>query len=128
MTSEAELGLLTVLRWAKVTPPELEVRFHPTRKWRFDLAWPAMRLAVEVEGGSWTHGRHTRGSGFESDCEKYNEAALAGWTVLRVTPGMIEDGRALGFIERGIRRRLSTVTVGGDESYRTGAAPSRKEA
>lgn len=42
-------------------------------------------IAIELEGGIWSGGRHTRGKGFEGDCDKYNEAALAGWTVFRLT-------------------------------------------
>jgi hypothetical protein len=63
-----------------------EHRFHPTRKWRFDFAWPIAKVALEVEGGAFTRGRHVRPSGFIADCEKYSEAALLGWTVLRVVP------------------------------------------
>jgi very-short-patch-repair endonuclease len=59
------------------------------RKWRFDFAWPAKALAVELEGGSWVRGRHNRPQGFENDCEKYNAAALLGWRVLRFTTGMV---------------------------------------
>jgi very-short-patch-repair endonuclease len=80
--------------------PERQYKFHPTRKWPFDFAWPDRRLAVEVDGGTWSGGRHTRGQGYENDCEKLNEAAILGWTVLRVTGKMVEDGRALTYIER----------------------------
>jgi hypothetical protein len=45
-----------------------------------------MRVAVEVEGGAFSGGRHTRGMGFVADCEKYNVAALDGWLVLRFVP------------------------------------------
>jgi very-short-patch-repair endonuclease len=62
-----------------------EYKFHPTRKWRFDLAIPDVKLAIEIEGGVYTKGRHTRGSGFIKDIEKYNEAAINGWTLLRFT-------------------------------------------
>jgi len=62
--------------------PEREYRFHQ-RRWRFDFAWPAERVAVEIEGAVYTRGRHTRGAGFSADCVKYNEAAAAGWCVLR---------------------------------------------
>ncbi len=79
--------------------PEREHRFHATRKWRFDLAWPAEMLAVEVHGGVWTGGRHTRGAGFVRDREKMNEAVLLGWRVLEVVPEHIDDGRALRWIE-----------------------------
>lgn len=66
--------------------PETEYRFCDARKWRFDFAWPESRIALEVEGGVWTGGRHTRGSGFIKDMEKYNIAAMLGWRVLRVQP------------------------------------------
>lgn len=65
--------------------PETEYVFHPTRLWRFDFAWPARKLAVEIEGGQWGGGRHTTGSGLQSDCEKINAAQLLGWMVLRYT-------------------------------------------
>ena len=70
------------------------------RDWRFDFAWPDRGLAVEVEGGTWSGGRHTRGGGFEGDCEKYNAAALLGWKVLRFTGGMVESGLAAATLER----------------------------
>ena len=76
-------------------PPDREVRFAPPRRWRFDVAWPDIRLAVEIDGGTWVSGRHTRGAGFERDCEKLNTAVLLGWRVLRFTTGMVLDGRAL---------------------------------
>lgn len=76
-----------------------EYKFDPTRRWRFDFAWPADLLAVECEGAIWTQGRHTRGSGFSSDLEKYNHAALLGWRVLRYSSEMIDSGKALQEIE-----------------------------
>lgn len=69
-----------------IPKPVQEFRFHLTRKWRFDFAWPDQKVALEVEGGVWTGGRHTRGSGFIKDMEKYNEAAGLGWRVFRCTP------------------------------------------
>ena len=103
MTSNAEESLATILRWAGLLAPIREHCFAPPRRWRFDFAWPERLLAVEVEGGSFIAGRHSRGAGFEADAEKYNEAALIGWRVLRVTPRMVDDGRALALIQRGLR-------------------------
>lgn len=78
--------------------PEREWRFHETRKWRFDYAYPEKKIAMEVEGGVFTGGRHTFGGGFEKDAEKYNSAALMGWLVLRFTPAMIRRGMAIDMI------------------------------
>lgn len=62
-----------------------EYRFHPDRKWRFDFAFPDLKIAIECEGAVYSRGRHTRGSGYIADTEKYNEAAILGWIVLRYT-------------------------------------------
>jgi len=78
--------------------------YQHDRDWRFDFAWPADRLAVEVDGGTFSSGRHTRGTGYEGDCEKLNEAVLRGWRVLRVTTAMVERGDALEFVERAFGR------------------------
>jgi len=68
-----------------------EYKFHQTRKWRFDFAFPLHMVAVEIEGGSWNGGRHTKGQGFEDDCLKYNAAVELGWKLLRYTPKMLVD-------------------------------------
>jgi hypothetical protein len=69
--------------------PTAEYRFHPARKWRFDWAWIAEKIALEVDGGVWTGGRHTRGAGFLKDMEKMNAAAALRWRVLRCTPSTL---------------------------------------
>lgn len=66
-------------------PLEREFRFHPGRRWRADFAHLPSRTLVEIEGGIWLRGRHTRPQGFLADIEKYFEAAMAGWRVLRIT-------------------------------------------
>ena len=76
--------------------PDLQVRAIPERRWRWDFGWPAQRVLVEINGGQWTGGRHTRpGAGYEGDLRKANAAAAAGWTVLAFTPGMVERGEAV---------------------------------
>jgi very-short-patch-repair endonuclease len=79
------------LYWRGLQGPPLtpEHKFHPKRKWRFDFASVETKTAIEIEGGVWTGGRHTRGSGYVSDCEKYNEATKEGWAVFRLTSGSI---------------------------------------
>lgn len=93
-----------------------EVKFHPTRKWRFDFAWPQHRVALEIEGGAWSRGRHTRGRGFIADLEKYNEAACRGWIVIRTTPQHLETGQAGAWVARVIGLRKRNVTQRGKES------------
>jgi hypothetical protein len=86
---------LLLLEAAGLPRPAREHRFHPGRRWRFDYAWPPELVALEVEGGAWTTGRHTRGQGFIDDMAKYNQAALLGWKVLRFTPDQLAAGDAL---------------------------------
>lgn len=66
---------------------EAEVKFHPDRRWRFDFADWASMVAIEIEGGVFVRGRHSRGKGMIADMEKYNAATSMGWRVFRVTPG-----------------------------------------
>jgi hypothetical protein len=77
-----------------------DTKFHPIRKWRADFLWPARHLIVEVEGGTWSGGRHVRGTGYADDCEKYNEAAILGYSVLRFTSQQVRDGYAIDAIRR----------------------------
>jgi very-short-patch-repair endonuclease len=92
--------LVAQCRYASLPEPTTEHRFHPVRRWKFDLAFVRERLAVEVEGGVFIQGRHTRGVGAEADIEKYAEAAILGWTVIRATPRQVRNGQALRWIER----------------------------
>jgi len=91
------------LRALKVLEAQREFRFAPPRLWRFDFAWPEQKFAVEIEGGVWTGGRHTRGAGFVADTEKYNAATLAGWKVLRFTEKSVRDGSAVELVARYLR-------------------------
>lgn len=92
---ESELEARFLRTWNIVTSsvtmpnPVAEYVFHNTRKWRFDFAWPSQRVAVEIEGGTYTNGRHVQPKGFEGDCEKYNAAALDQWLVLRFTSAQL---------------------------------------
>jgi len=84
-----------LLRWMGtfvdgLPEPHREYKFHPTRKWRFDIAWPKQKVAVECHGNIWA-GRHTRGIGYSNDREKANEAQLAGWILLEFTSGQIDS-------------------------------------
>lgn len=88
-------ALLTQIEQQALPTPILEHRFHPERKWRFDLAWEAKLLAVEVDGAVWTQGRHSRGGGMEKDNEKLNAAQMLGWKVFRYSTGQVKQGAAI---------------------------------
>lgn len=73
-----------------------EYQFYRDRKWRFDYALPKYKIALEVEGGVWTQGRHVRPEGFLGDMNKYNTATLCGWRVFRCTPaGLLTNSTIL---------------------------------
>lgn len=82
-----------------------EYRFHPKRKWRADYAIIKHKILIEVEGGAWTQGRHTRGAGFIKDMEKYNAATATGYAVLRVTPKELCTVKTLELIKETITSR-----------------------
>lgn len=98
--SDLEDAMAFQIRVVRLPKPAREYRFHPERRWRFDFAWPQRKVALEVEGGTRTGGRHVRGDGFAADCEKYNTAAIMGWRVLRVTGEMVHDGTAINTLEK----------------------------
>jgi hypothetical protein len=91
--------------------PVREHRFHPTRRWRLDLAWPDRRLYVEVHGGTWLgalldpasgqprKGAHSTGAGQRRDFEKQNAAVLLGWRPIVVSTDMCRDGSALATVQ-----------------------------
>lgn len=79
-----------------------EFKFHPVRKWRFDYAIPEYKIALEVEGGVWSGGRHTSPKGFLGDIEKYNMATLMGWRVFRTTPDELYKTATINLIKTAI--------------------------
>jgi hypothetical protein len=101
--SPAETLLAVQLEQAGI-PFVSEFVVAPPRKSRADFL-VALDLLIEVEGGAWINGRHSRGSGMESDCEKSALAAARGYRLVRVTPAQVEDGRALTWIKAAIEWR-----------------------
>lgn len=84
-----ELGLLF----------EREFQFFKERKWRADYLVRPLTL-VEIDGGAFTQGRHTRGAGFIADMEKLNTASALGYKVFRFTPQQVLKGEAREFIRK----------------------------
>jgi very-short-patch-repair endonuclease len=97
--SALEETLALQLRATRAPAFVREYRFAPPRRWRFDFAWPDRQIAVEVDGGTWVQGKHSRGAGVHNDCEKACQAAILGWRVLRVDSVMVRDGTALRAVQ-----------------------------
>ncbi len=83
-----------------------ELRFHPSRRWRFDFAWEEVKLAVEIQGGVWLgkRGGHTSGAGYSRDREKHNEANLLGWRVLQFINRDVMNGSAVAFTIQALKK------------------------
>lgn len=86
-----------------------ELQFCETRKWRFDYAIPALKIAIEVEGGAWIQGRHNRAQGFIADMDKYNTAAAMGWRLLRATPQTLLKSKFLDLLRKAINYEKNLV-------------------
>lgn len=74
--------------WRLLDGPELEKEFQfcPDRQWRAD--YRIGHWLIELDGGVWTNGRHSRGGkGYIEDCIKLNNAALLGYRIIRIPTG-----------------------------------------
>jgi very-short-patch-repair endonuclease len=103
MQSQLERMLWDDLVKANLVLPEQQSRkpwAGTGRLFRADFCWPEYNLLVEVNGGTWNGGRHTRGAGVERDYEKLNLAVLAGFRVLLFTSRQVRSGQAAEFLRR----------------------------
>jgi len=97
--NEFEAKLARELKTLKIDF-EQEFKFHPDRKWKADFHLIDKKILVEVEGGIWTGGRHTRGKGYLGDLEKYNAATMMGFQVIRFSTDQVKSGHAIQQIEK----------------------------
>lgn len=77
-----------------------EYRFAPPRRYRFDFAWPDQKIAVEIQGGTFSGGAHSRGARQHNDFEKNNLAVLLGWRVIYGDTKMVKSGELLSLIKQ----------------------------
>ena len=97
--SDLEELLFQHIKLVGLPEPEREYRFAPPRRYRADFAYPEQKILVEVQGGIYTRGAHSRGVGLERDYEKLNLAQLNGFRVFQFSRKMIESGVAVNMIE-----------------------------
>lgn len=110
--SKLEETLALQIRCEKLPLPHREYRFaahhvglgvgikdrlarNDLQDWKFDFAYPDIKLAIECEGGLYSDGRHVRGKGYEDDLEKYNAALILGWQVYRCSNRLIKSAVAV---------------------------------
>lgn len=95
--------------WQRWDGPELvrEYKFSAARRWRADYCHEGSKTLIELEGGIYSGGRHSRAAGYLADCEKYNAAAMLGYTVLRLGTGQVDDAH-VGEIADYVRRKAKT--------------------
>jgi hypothetical protein len=104
--SSAEILLAAQLEQAGI-PFEAEFRFHPRRRWRADFAvhldcQGCPIILIEIDGGAFIGGRHSRGQGVANDCEKTSAAAILGYRCIRATPAQVADGSCLSWIQQAL--------------------------
>jgi very-short-patch-repair endonuclease len=105
--------------------PEMvrELRFVHERRWRFDFSYPKYRLAVECDGGQWSYkgGRHNT----DADREKMNAAASQGWTVLRFSSTMLQNGSD---VAQQVRQAIERAMREGVTPYEVSVVPAKRKA
>jgi very-short-patch-repair endonuclease len=112
-------SLLEQIRGAELPQPKSELKFNEDRKWRFDFYYENPKIAIEYEGGIFDKGAsgHSSVSGIMRDIEKYNEAALAGWTVIRVTAQSVASGAAIRYIKKALEKKKSDIIPDDEKSF-----------
>lgn len=95
-------GIVTWCKTHGLPVPVMEHRFHPQRRWLIDVAWPDLKLGVELQGGVFVRGAHARGTQYRKDCEKLNTAQLMGWRLLWFTYPDLNDGSATAMIREAL--------------------------
>jgi hypothetical protein len=96
-----ENAILQQMVEAGLPEPKREVEFYTKATcWRFDLAYPDLKMAVEVDGVSGEiegeEDNHLNPRAYARMCIKTNEANIAGWQVIRLTAAMILGRKRIG--------------------------------
>lgn len=108
--SYLEAQFMRLLQRHELPNPFREYKFHPVRKWRFDFAWPKLKVAVEIDGNTFadhaTVGNHAVGKTYQNDCKKSNAAQLEGWAILRADREMVDTDEFGQIVKSMLLRRI----------------------
>jgi very-short-patch-repair endonuclease len=102
--------------WKKRFPylpaPIKQHKFHPIRQWRFDFSWPEVKIAVEIQGGTFMRrGGHNTGIGQVMDHEKSRAAVISGWRVLQFSTSDLRKHKIKNMGKRGGKKRKSNLNL-----------------
>ena len=75
-----------------------QVKAVPGRQFKFDFCHAERRILVEVQGGNYQHGAHSRPMGLKRDYTKANLAQRHGWKIYQFDGDMVNDGEALDWV------------------------------
>jgi very-short-patch-repair endonuclease len=86
--SGLEMRVLRAIVAAGLPEPEQQYRVQVGDRWRrIDLAYPNLKLAIEVDG--WMH--HGARSAFDADRARENELEIIGWDRLHFTSAFTDE-------------------------------------
>lgn len=96
--SALELRFEQQLQTHRVRSWIAEYYFEKNRDWRFDFAWPDVKVAVEIQGGA-----HRIKGKFKADLEKRAAALLAGWSVLELGRDRVRSEQGIAWLKELLR-------------------------
>lgn len=68
----------------------------PERKlaktYKIDFAFQELKLAIEIQGGTYRNGRHNRGKGYAEDRKRIRDLQYMDWVVLEYTTDDLQPG------------------------------------
>lgn len=75
--------------------------------WEYDFTFHEQKVIVEIDGGIWRPGggAHSHPIDIRRNMTKQNDAALAGFIVLRFTPEEVKAGHAIALTQRVLATR-----------------------
>ena len=99
--------------WESLYPEiDLYAEYKPfgDSKHRLDFACPETKTAIEIQGGNWAGGRHTRPEQLDKEYAKLNKLAFNGWVTFLLSGEMITKEN-LEMIAHAILSRKTTQAI-----------------
>ena len=105
MTSTLEELFALRVRAEGLPEPVREYAVPGIPRFRYDFAWVAQKLLVEINGGTWGHMGHSTGKGIARDYRKSRMAQALGWRCYPFTGDEVKDGTAVEVVRKALEVR-----------------------